>query len=84
MRSVRGLLEQEIGGIAPGRFADIALIDDLTECGGQQQLKKWARRSTSPFSDLIFLPFVTLPALRITARGLVNAKERKIVPLFAV
>jgi adenine deaminase len=32
---------------------------------------------------LNFLPFVTLPALRITARGLVNAKERRIVPLFA-
>jgi adenine deaminase len=32
---------------------------------------------------LCFLPFVTLPSLRITARGLINAKERKIVPLFA-
>ena len=25
-------LEQEIGGIAPGRFADIVLIDDLERC----------------------------------------------------
>src|SRR5258708_18848700 len=25
-------LEQEIGGIAPGRFADIALLDDLERC----------------------------------------------------
>ena len=35
-----------------------------------------------PLYALIFLTFVTLPALRITARGLVNAKERKIVSLF--
>jgi adenine deaminase len=28
------------------------------------------------------LPFVTLPALRITARGLIDVKKRKIVPLF--
>ena len=35
-----------------------------------------------PMYALCFLPFVTLPSLRITARGLINAKERKIVPLF--
>jgi adenine deaminase len=35
-----------------------------------------------PIFALNFLPFATLPALRITARGLVIAKERKIVPLF--
>jgi adenine deaminase len=34
-----------------------------------------------PIYALAFLTFVTLPALRITARGLVSAKERKIVPL---
>jgi adenine deaminase len=36
-----------------------------------------------PMYVLSFLTFVTLPALRITARGLVNVKERRIVPLFA-
>ena len=35
-----------------------------------------------PVYALGFLTFVTLPALRITARGLIAAKERKIVPLF--
>jgi adenine deaminase len=35
-----------------------------------------------PMYAVCFLPFVTLPSLRITARGLINAKERKIVPLF--
>jgi adenine deaminase len=35
-----------------------------------------------PMYALCFLPFVTLPSLRITARGLIKAKERKIVPLF--
>jgi adenine deaminase len=36
-----------------------------------------------PMYVLSFLTFVTLPALRITARGLVNVKERRIVALFA-
>ena len=36
-----------------------------------------------PMYALSFLTFVTLPSLRITARGLVNVKERRIVPLFA-
>jgi adenine deaminase len=38
---------------------------------------------TKPIYALSFLTFVTLPALRITARGLVAAKDRKIVALFA-
>ena len=44
------------------------------------------REKGSPFPKplyaLCFLTFVTLPSLRITARGLVNAKERKLVSLF--
>ncbi|MGH7844954.1 MAG: adenine deaminase [Candidatus Binatia bacterium] len=35
-----------------------------------------------PIFALAFLTFVTLPSLRITDRGLVRAKDRKIVPLF--
>ncbi len=35
-----------------------------------------------PIYALMFLTFVTLPELRITARGLVAVKERKLVPLF--
>ena len=34
-----------------------------------------------PIFALTFLPFVSLPSLRITSRGLVNVKERKIVSL---
>jgi len=37
---------------------------------------------TKPIFALAFLTFVTLPALRITDRGLVRVKERKIVPLW--
>lgn len=48
----------------------------------QQQLKERGSPFDKPLFALNFLPFVTLPALRITARGLVNAKERRIVPLF--
>jgi adenine deaminase len=36
-----------------------------------------------PMYALSFLTFVTLPSLRITARGIVNVKERRIVPLLA-
>ncbi len=51
-----------------------------------RRIHRCLREQGSPFERplyaLCFLPFVTLPSLRITARGLVNAKERKIVPLF--
>lgn len=47
------------------------------------RLKEMGSPFDKPIFALNFLPFVTLPALRITARGLVSAKERKIVSLFA-
>lgn len=49
----------------------------------QTRLKKMGSSFDKPIFALNFLPFVTLPALRITSRGLVPAKDRKIVPLFA-
>jgi adenine deaminase len=45
-------------------------------------LREQGSQFERPMYALCFLSFVTLPSLRITARGLVNAKERKIVPLF--
>jgi adenine deaminase len=54
---------------------------DLRRIHGR--LKKMGSSFDKPIFPLIFLPFVTLPALRITARGLVSPKERKLVPLFA-
>jgi adenine deaminase len=47
----------------------------------QNRIRAMGSSFDKPIFALSFLPFVTLPALRITARGLVNAKERKIVPL---
>ena len=49
----------------------------------QNRLKEMGSPFDKPIFALSFLPFVTLPVLRITARGLVNAKERRIVSLFA-
>jgi adenine deaminase len=49
----------------------------------QERLKQLGSSFDKPIFALVFLPFVTLPAMRITARGLVRAKERKIVSLFA-
>lgn len=48
----------------------------------QRRLKMMGSSFDKPIFALNFLPFATLPALRITARGLVIAKERKIVSLF--
>ncbi len=48
----------------------------------QQRLKKMGSSFDKPIFALSFLPFVTLPALRITARGLIDVKKRRIVPLF--
>jgi adenine deaminase len=49
----------------------------------QTRLREMGSSFDKPIFALGFLPFVTLPALRITARGLVDARKRKIVPLFA-
>jgi adenine deaminase len=49
----------------------------------QRFLKDNGSTFEKPMYVLSFLTFVTLPALRITARGLVNVRERKIVSLFA-
>ncbi len=49
----------------------------------QSCLREHGSSFDKPLYALAFLTFVTLPTLRITARGLVNAKERRIVSLFA-
>ncbi len=49
----------------------------------ETRLKEMGSSFDKPIFALVFLPFVTLPALRITARGLIDVKARKIVPLFA-
>jgi adenine deaminase len=48
----------------------------------QNCLKEMGSSFDKPIFALSFLPFVTLPALRITARGLINVKERRVVSLF--
>jgi adenine deaminase len=48
----------------------------------QNRLKEMGSSFDKPIFALSFLPFVTLPALRITARGLIQVKERRVVPLF--
>ncbi len=68
-----------LGGIlSPDRWPTVG--------AGLRRIQRCLREKGSPFEKplypLCFLTFVTLPALRITGRGLVNVKERKIVPLF--
>jgi adenine deaminase len=48
----------------------------------QQCLRENGSSFDKPIYALSFLTFVALPSLRITARGLVSAKERRLVPLF--
>jgi adenine deaminase len=48
----------------------------------QTCLREYGSPFAKPLYALAFLTFVTLPTLRITAKGLINAKERKIVSLF--
>jgi adenine deaminase len=73
-------LEFPVGGI-------VSLLPWRQVGKGLRQIQNRLKEMGSPFDKPIFalnfLPFVTLPALRITARGLVNAKERRIVSLFA-
>lgn len=51
-------------------------LDRIHRC-----LRERGSQFLKPVYALCFLTFVTLPSLRITARGLVAAKERKLVPL---
>ncbi|MFQ5683215.1 MAG: adenine deaminase C-terminal domain-containing protein [Candidatus Binatia bacterium] len=50
-----------------------------------RRIHRHLREKGSPFPKpiypLCFLPFVTLPSLRITARGLIKANERRLVSL---
>jgi adenine deaminase len=69
-------------------FGGVFSLQPWREVGSRlKRIQDCLRESGSPFDKplyaLSFLTFVTLPALRITARGLINAKERKIVSLFA-
>jgi adenine deaminase len=69
-------------------FGGIFSLGSWQEVGeGLKRIQRCLRENGSSFEKpmyaLNFLTFVTLPSLRITARGLVNAKERKIVPLLA-
>jgi adenine deaminase len=71
-------LECSLGGISsvqPWRQVGRALR------GIQAALAERGSPFERPLFALTFLTFVTLPSLRITARGLVNAKERRLVPL---
>lgn len=68
-------------------FGGLFALAPWREVGGrlrriQLRLKEMGSPFDKPIFTLSFLPFVTLPALRITARGLVNAKERRLVSLF--
>jgi adenine deaminase len=68
-------------------FAGIFSLDPWRHVGTrltrlQRRLRENGSAFDRPMYPLSFLTFVALPALRITARGLVRAKERKIVPLF--
>jgi adenine deaminase len=71
-------MEFPVGGIfSPGPWSEIGRRLDRVH----RRLRERGSPFPRPLYALAFLTFVTLPALRITARGLVNAKERKIVPL---
>ena len=68
---VGGIFSLEPGKVVGGRLKRI-----------QERLREMGSPFDKPIFALNFLPFVTLPALRITARGLINVKDRKIVSLF--
>jgi adenine deaminase len=92
------VLLQAGGGIAVVHCGDVLERIDFP-CGGifsllpwkevgrglrriQNRLKEMGSSFDKPIFALSFLPFVTLPALRITARGLIQVKDRRIVPLW--
>jgi adenine deaminase len=80
----RGEVLEKVGFAVGGIFS----LEPWQEMGKRlDRIHRCLREKGSPFSKpiyaLCFLTFVTLPSLRITARGLVAVKERKLVSLFA-
>ena len=77
----------EMFGFLPFPFGGLFSLQPWRKVGRalgrlQTLLKEKGSSFDEPLFALNFLPFVTLPALRITTRGLINVKERRIVSLF--
>lgn len=72
-------MDLPVGGIfGPGPWQEAAKkLGRIHRC-----LRERGSPFAKPIYALCFLTFATLPALRITARGLVSVKQRKLVPLF--
>ena len=70
-------LKLPYGGVMSNDVGDVVRkLEKLNEV-----LKKDGFEFENPLNVLYFLTFVTLPELKISNRGLVKVKERKIVPL---
>ncbi len=79
----QGVVLERIGFPVGGIFS----LEPWQEVGtGLKRIHRCLGARGSPFPKpiypLFFLTFVTLPSLRITDRGLIQVKDRKIVPLF--
>ncbi len=78
-----GVVMEKMGFPVAGIFS----LQPWQEVGdGLRRIQRRLREKGSPFDSplhpLCFLTFVTLPALRITDRGLVRPKDRSLVPLW--
>ena len=79
----RGVVLEKIAFPVGGIFS----LDPWREVGkGLRKIHRCLREKGSPYPKPIypicFLTFVTIPSLRITDRGLVRVKDRRLVPLF--
>ena len=79
----RGVVLEKIAFPVGGIFS----LDPWREVGkGLRKIQRCLREKGSPYPKPIypicFLTFVTIPSLRITDRGLVRVKDRRLVPLF--
>lgn len=79
----RGVIVEKIELPVAGIFSLCSwqeAADALTRINGC--LREKGSPFAKPIYAICFLTFVTLPALRITSRGLVRVKDRSFVPLF--
>ncbi|MFQ5916659.1 MAG: adenine deaminase C-terminal domain-containing protein [Candidatus Binatia bacterium] len=79
----QGVVLEKIGFPVGGIFS----LEPWRDVGkGLKKIHRCLREKGSPYPKpiypLCFLTFVTIPSLRITDRGLVRVKDRRLVPLF--
>lgn len=77
---VLGELTLPIGGLMSGEDADI--VDKILENLKEETYKLGIKAGIDPFMTLAFLSLSVIPKIKLTTRGLADAKTQEILPVY--